>query len=44
MYVLSPGYGSIKQGINENTAKLTRIFSPTNLTKWYSVNVTEIAS
>jgi hypothetical protein len=40
-FVLGSNYTSIKEGVNEITAKLTCI--PT-ATKWYSVNVTGVAS
>src|SRR5918995_808059 len=40
-FVLSSNYTSIKEGVNEITAKLTCL--PT-ATKWYSVNVTGVAS
>jgi RTX calcium-binding nonapeptide repeat (4 copies) len=42
-FILSPSYTSIKEGINEITARLSCLPSATtgnNLTKWYSVNVT----
>jgi hypothetical protein len=45
-FVLSSNYTSIKEGVNEITAKLSCLSSlsnnNTNLTKWYSVNVTGI--
>ena len=44
-FILSPNYTSIKEGINEITARLSCLPSITtgnNLTKWYSVNVTGI--
>jgi hypothetical protein len=44
IFLLSPKYTTIKQGINEITAKLTCISTPNNLTKWYGVNVTGIGS
>jgi hypothetical protein len=44
--VLSSSYTSIKEGVNEITAKLSCLSSLSNnnnnLTKWYSVNVTGI--
>lgn len=45
-FILSPNYTSIKEGINEITARLSCLPSFTtgnNLTKWYSVNVTGVA-
>ncbi len=45
-FILSPNYTSIKEGINEITARLSCLPSITtgnNLTKWYSVNVTGAA-
>jgi hypothetical protein len=45
-FILSPNYTSIKEGINEITARLSCLPSITtgnNLTKWYSVNVTGVA-
>jgi hypothetical protein len=45
-FVLSSSYTSIKEGVNEITAKLSCLSSLSNnnnnLTKWYSVNVTGI--
>ena len=44
-FTLSPNYTSIKEGINEITARLSCLPSITtgnNLTKWYSVNVTGV--
>ena len=44
-FILSPNYTSIKEGINEITARLSCLPSTTtdnNLTKWYSVNVTGV--
>jgi hypothetical protein len=44
-FVLSSNYTSIKEGVNEITAKLSCLSSLSNnnnLTKWYSVNVTGI--
>lgn len=44
-FILSPNYTSIKEGINEITARLSCLPSITtgnNLTKWYSVNVTGV--
>lgn len=44
-FILSPNYTSIKEGINEITARLSCLPSATtgnNLTKWYSVNVTGV--
>jgi hypothetical protein len=46
VFILSPNYTSIKEGINEITARLSCLPSITtgnNLTKWYSVNVTGVA-
>ena len=37
-FVLNPNYTSLKEGVNEITAKLSCL--PSNMTKWYSVNVT----
>jgi hypothetical protein len=39
-FVLNSNYTSIKEGVNEITAKLTCL----SATKWYSVNVTGVAS
>ena len=39
-FLITPEYAPIKQGANKITAKLSCLKSPTNLTKWYSVNVT----
>jgi hypothetical protein len=39
-FLITPEYSTIKQGANKITAKLSCLKSPTNLTKWYSVNVT----
>ena len=39
-FLITPEYRPIKQGANKITAKLSCLKSPTNLTKWYSVNVT----
>src|ERR687897_885063 len=44
-FILNPNYTSIKEGINEITARLSCLPSITtgnNLTKWYSVNVTGV--
>jgi RTX calcium-binding nonapeptide repeat (4 copies) len=44
-FILSPNYTSIKEGINEITARLSCLPSITtgnNLTKWYSVNITGV--
>lgn len=44
-FVLSHNYTSIKEGVNEITARLSCLPSATtvsNLTKWYSVNVTGV--
>ena len=38
-FLITPEYSTIKQGANKITAKLSCLKSPTNLTKWYSVNV-----
>src|SRR5918995_5811092 len=40
-FILSSNYTSIKEGVNKITAKLT---CPPTATKWYSVNVTGLAS
>src|SRR5919109_1912030 len=40
-FMLGSNYTSIKEGVNEITAKLTCL---PNATKWYSVNVTGVAS
>jgi Ca2+-binding RTX toxin-like protein len=45
-FILSHNYTSIKEGVNEITARLSCLPSTTtgsNLTKWYSVNVTGVA-
>lgn len=39
-FVLNPNYTSLKEGVNEITAKLSCL--PSNMTKWYSVNVTGV--
>ena len=39
-FVLNPNYTSLKEGVNEVTAKLSCL--PSNMTKWYSVNVTGV--
>ena len=41
-FVLNPNYTSLKEGVNEVTAKLSCL--PSNMTKWYSVNVTGVTS
>jgi hypothetical protein len=44
-FILSHNYTSIKEGINEITSKLSCLPSTTtgsNLTKWYSVNITGV--
>ena len=41
-FVLDSNYTSIKEGANEITAKLSCL--PSNMTKWYSVNITGVAS
>lgn len=44
-FILSNNYTSIKEGVNEITSRLTCLPSTTtgsNLTKWYSVNVTGV--
>jgi Ca2+-binding RTX toxin-like protein len=44
-FILSPNYTSIKEGVNEITSRLSCLPSTTtgsNLTKWYSVNVTGV--
>lgn len=41
-FVLNPNYTSLKEGVNEITAKLSCL--PSNMTKWYSVNVTGVTS
>ncbi len=43
-YNLTPSYTEIKEGQNKVTAKISCVASPTNLTKWYSVNFTGISS
>lgn len=35
-----PNYATLKEGQNKITSKLVCLSHPTNLTKWYSVNVT----
>lgn len=40
IFNLMPNYTTIKEGQNKITAKLSCISSPSNLTKWFSVNVT----
>ena len=40
IFNLMPNYTTIKEGQNKITAKLSCIGSPSNLTKWFSVNVT----
>jgi hypothetical protein len=39
-FILTPSYGTINQGENKITAKLSCLASPNNLTKWYSINIT----
>jgi hypothetical protein len=39
-FLVTPEYAPIREGPNKITAKLSCLKSPTNLTKWYSVNVT----
>lgn len=41
-YTMTPKYASIKQGQNKITAKISCLASPSNQTKFYSVNVTGI--
>jgi hypothetical protein len=41
-YNITPKYASLKHGQNKITAKITCIASPSNLTKFNSVNVTGI--
>jgi RTX calcium-binding nonapeptide repeat (4 copies) len=44
-FILSPNYTSIKEGVNEITARLSCLLSDmtvSNQTKWYSVNVTGV--
>jgi hypothetical protein len=41
-YTITPKYASIKNGLNKITAKISCLASPTNLTKFYSVNVTGV--
>jgi hypothetical protein len=41
-YTYSTSYHEITNGTNELTSKISCLASPTNLTKWYSVNVTGI--
>ena len=45
-FVLSSNYTSIKEGVNEITAKLSCLssLSNNNTTKWYSINVTGIST
>ena len=45
-FVLSSNYTSIKEGVNEITAKLSCLssISNNNTTKWYSINVTGIST
>jgi Ca2+-binding RTX toxin-like protein len=46
-FILSPNYTSIKEGINEITSRLSCLPSTTtgsNLTKWYSVNITGVVA
>jgi hypothetical protein len=45
-FVLSSNYTSIKEGVNEITAKLSCLssLSNNNTTKWYSINVTGITT
>ena len=40
IFNLMSNYTTIKEGQNKITAKLSCINSPSNLTKWFSVNVT----
>lgn len=40
IFNLMSNYTTIQEGQNKITAKLSCINSPSNLTKWYSVNVT----
>jgi hypothetical protein len=42
-YTITPKYASVKQGQNKITAKISCLSSPTNLTRFYSVNVTGVA-
>ena len=41
-YTYSTTYQEITNGTNELTSKISCLASPTNLTKWYSINVTGI--
>jgi hypothetical protein len=41
-YTYSTAYHEITNGTNELTSKISCLASPTNLTKWYSINVTGI--
>ena len=41
-YTYSTDYHEIVSGTNELTSKISCLASPTNLTKWYSINVTGI--
>ncbi|MFZ0648389.1 MAG: hypothetical protein WAM27_09225 [Nitrososphaeraceae archaeon] len=41
-YTYSTTYHEITNGTNELTSKISCLASPTNLTKWYSINVTGI--
>jgi hypothetical protein len=45
-FILSSNYTSIKEGVNEITAKLSclPVTTGNNLTKWYSVNVTGVTT
>ena len=43
-YVITPSYAAIKQGQNKITGKISCTASPTNLTKFNSLNVTGIGT
>jgi hypothetical protein len=47
-FILSPNYTSIKEGVNEITAKLSCLpnvaGNTNNISKWYSINVTGIVT
>ena len=43
-FTYTEAYQLIKEGVNELTSKLSCISNPSNLTKWYSVNVTGISA
>lgn len=43
-YQITPKYAAIKSGTNEITAKISCVASPTNITKFYSTNVTGVGA